>query len=99
MAALKEDPDSVIEFMKQLTSGLYTSIDYKMKSTSLSSAYKVYNDKELDNQYKEYTELISKWEEKVTDKEDYYYDQFTKMETALGKLNSQSSSFTSMLGY
>lgn len=99
MAALKEDPDSVIEFMKQLTSGLYTSIDNKMKSTSLSSAYKVYNDKELDNQYKEYTELISKWEEKVTDKEDYYYDQFTKMETALGKLNSQSSSFTSMLGY
>lgn len=99
MAALKEDPDSVIEFMKQLTSGLYTSIDNKMKSTSLSSAYKVYNDKELDNQYKEYTELISKWEEKVTDKEDYYYDQFSKMETALGKLNSQSSSFTSMLGY
>lgn len=99
MAAIKEDPDSVIEFMKQLTSGLYKSIDDKMKSTSLSSAYKVYNDKELDNQYKEYTELIAKWEEKISDKEDYYYNQFTQMETALGKLNSQSSSFTNMLGF
>ena len=99
MAAIKEDPDSVIEFMKQLTSGLYTAIDNKMKSTSLSSAYKVYNDKELDDQYDKYTELIEKWEEKITDKEDYYYNQFTQMETALGKLNSQSSSFSSMLGY
>ena len=99
MAAIKEDPDSVIEFMKQLTSGLYTAIDNKMKSTSLSSAYKVYNDKELESQYDDYTELIEKWEEKISEKEDYYYNQFTQMETALGKLNSQQSSFTNMLGY
>ena len=98
MAAIKEDPDSVIEFMKQLTSGLYKSIDDKMKSTSLSSAYKVYNDKELDSQYNNYAELISKWEDKIADKEEYYYNQFTQMEKALGQLNSQSSSFTNMLG-
>ena len=98
MAAIKEDPDSVIEFMKQLTSGLYKSIDDKMKSTSLSSAYKVYNDKELDSQYNNYAELISKWEDKIADKEEYYYNQFTQMEKALGQLNSQSGSFTNMLG-
>ncbi|MBO5259644.1 MAG: flagellar filament capping protein FliD [Agathobacter sp.] len=98
MAAIQEDPDAVIEFMKQLSQGLYTAIDNKMKSTTLSSAYKVYNDKEMDKQYAEYTETISKWEDKVAEKEEYYYDKFTAMETALGKLNSQTSSLSGLFG-
>ena len=35
---------------------------------------------------------------KVSDKEDYYYKQFSNMETALAKLQSQTSSISSMLG-
>lgn len=98
MAAIKEDPDSVIEFMKQLTSGLYNSIDMKMKSTSLSSVYTVYNDKEMASEYSDYTTLIKKWEDKLEDQQDYYYNKFSAMETALAKLNSQTSSLTSLLG-
>ena len=35
MTALENDPDSVIDFMKQLTSGLYTALDKQMKGTNL----------------------------------------------------------------
>ncbi len=98
MAAIEEDPDKVMEFMKQLTGNLYSAIDKKMKSTELSSAYKVYNDKEMDREQTEYEELISKWEEKIKDKEDYYYNKFTQMEKAMANLNSQTSSLSGLLG-
>lgn len=98
MAAIEEDADRVMEFMKQLCSNLYSAIDKKMKSTELSSAYKVYNDKEMDSQQTEYEELIEKWEEKIKDKEDYYYNQFSDMEVALAKLQSSSSSLSGLLG-
>ena len=98
MAAIEENPDQVVEFMKQLTSSLYTAVDNKMKSTELSSAYKVYNDKEMDKELSKYAQLISQWEEKVSDKEDYYYNKFTQMEKALANLNSQTSSISGLLG-
>ena len=98
MAAIKEDPDKVVDFMKQLTQGLYDSIDKKMKATSLSSSYKVYNDKEMASEYSDYTETITKWEKKLTSMEDYYYKKFSAMETALAKLQSQQNSLASLLG-
>lgn len=97
-AAINDDPDTVIEFMKQLATGLYTAIDKKMKSTELSSAYKVYNDKDMDKQYANYTKLISQWEDKVAEKEDYYYKKFSAMETALAKLQNQTNSLTGLFG-
>jgi flagellar hook-associated protein 2 len=96
MAAITEDPDTVISFMKQLTSGLYTAIGNKMKSTTLSSAYTIYNDKEMNSQYSEYSTTISKWEDKLADKEDYYYSKFASMESALTKLQSSTSALTGM---
>ena len=98
MAAITSDPDTVIEFMKQLSTNLYKSIDDQMQSNDLRSRYKIYNDKEMDKQYKNLTKTIKEWESKVSDKEDYYYKQFSNMETALAKLQSQTSSISSMLG-
>lgn len=98
MKAIMEDPDQVEEFMKTLTSKLYTAIDSKMKSTTLSSAYKVYNDKEMDKQLTNYAKLIKEWEDKIADKEEYYYKKFTAMETALSKLQEQTNSLNSLLG-
>ena len=98
MTALTNDPDTVISFMQQLTDGLYTAVGDKMKSSSMSSIYTVYNDKEMASEYSDYTSLIKKWEEKLSDKEDYYYKKFSSMESALTKLNSQSSSFSSYFG-
>ena len=98
MAMITSDPDTVISFMQQLTSGLYDAVGEKMKSSTLSSSYKVYNDKEMASEYSDYTDLIKKWEEKLQDKEDYYYNKFSAMETALSKLNSQTSSLSSLFG-
>jgi flagellar hook-associated protein 2 len=96
MAALNSDPDSVVDFMKQLTSGLYTALDNKMKSSSLSSAYTIYNDKQMASEYSSYTKLISTWEDKISDMEERYYSKFSSMETALSKLQSSSSSISSL---
>ena len=98
MAAITSDPDTVIEFMKQLSTNLYKSIDDQMQSNDLRSRYKIYNDKEMDKQYTNLTKTIKEWESKVSDREDYYYKQFSNMETALAKLQSQTSSISSMLG-
>jgi flagellar hook-associated protein 2 len=97
LAAINENPQNVVDFMKQLATSLYKAIDNQMTSTSLRTRYCIYNDKELQTQYDNYTTTISEWEEKVSDKEDYYYEKFANMETALGTLNSQTSALTGML--
>lgn len=98
LAAITEDPDSVVNFFKDLTDGLYTSLDKKMKSTTLRSAYTIYNDKEMQKEYSSYTDLISTWETRLSDMEDSYYKKFSKMESALATLQSNSSSLTNMMG-
>ena len=98
MAALNEDPDSVINFMKELATGLYNAVDTKMKSTTLSSVYTVYNDKEMASEYSDYTSLITKWQDRLEQQEEYYYKKFAAMESALGKLNSQTSSLSGFFG-
>ena len=98
LAAIKEDPDSVAGFLQQLATGLYDSIDKKMKTSTLSSVFKVYNDKEMASEYSDYTTTIKKWEDKLSEQEDYYYKKFSAMETALAKLNSQTSSLSGLFG-
>lgn len=98
MTAITNDPDTVINFMQGLADNLYKSVHTKMQASSLSSIYTVYNDKEMASEYSDYTDLIKKWEEKLQDKEDYYYKKFSSMETALSKLNSQTSSLSGLFG-
>lgn len=98
MAALNEDPDRVVNFLKELTSGLYKNMDNKMKGTALNSRYSVYNDKEMASEYSSYTKTIKKWEEKIADMEDKYFKQFTAMEKQLAQLQNNSSSVTGLLG-
>lgn len=98
MAAIADDPDTVMEFMQGLTKNLYEAVDKKMKGTTLSSTYTVYNDKEMASEYSDYTSLITKWQERLEQQEEYYYQKFSAMETALSKLNSQTSSLTGLFG-
>ncbi len=98
MAAIAEDPDTIMEFMQGLTQNLYQAVDSKMKSTTLSSTYTVYNDKEMASEYSDYTSLITKWQERLEQQEEYYYNKFSQMETALSKLNSQTSAMSGFFG-
>lgn len=98
MAAITSDPDTVLGVIQGMASNLYKAIDNKMKASTLNSAYTVYNDKEMAAEYSDYTKLIKKWEEKLQQQEDRYYKQFAAMESALAKINSQSSSLGNLFG-
>ena len=96
--AIASDPETVVSFFSQLCTKLYTDLGNKMASSSVSSAYTIYNDKQMNTQYSEYNTKISDAESKVSTWEDYYYSKFSAMESALAKLNSQSSSMSGLFG-
>lgn len=98
-AAIADDPEGTANFFATLCKTLYSKLDETMsESTEYSSIYKVYNDKQLKKDYKDYTTKIRDAEDELNDYEDRWYNKFSKMEVALSKLQSQTSSISSMLG-
>lgn len=95
-AALSSDPDSVIDLMKQVATKLSDNIYQKMKGTELRTTYTIYNDKQMASEYSDYTDLIKEWTTRLNDAQDSYYKKFSKMESALSSLQSNSSSLTNM---
>lgn len=98
MKMLEEDPDTVKEVLSGLASNLYDSLNKKMSTSTMSSALTFYNDKEMASQLSDYKKEISNWESKLSDMEEKYYSQFSAMETALAKLQSQQKTLSSYLG-
>ncbi|MCR5396915.1 MAG: flagellar filament capping protein FliD [Lachnospiraceae bacterium] len=96
--AIQNNPDDVVEFMKQLTTGLYKELDNKMKGTTLKSTYSIYNDKQMTKDIASYKTLISTWEDKISDLEDRYYSQFSTMEKMLAQMQSSTSALSSLMG-
>lgn len=96
--ALSEDPDAVMKTFNELADNLYDDMTNRMKSTSLRSSLTFYNDKEMKKTLTQYKSDLSDMQNHLEDLETRYYKQFTALETAMAKLNSQSSSLTSMLG-
>ena len=91
--AIESDPDAVMNTIAQLAQNMYTKMNNMiMKSTDLSSSKKIYNDKSIKNQINTYEEEIKKLQEKLENAQDRYYDQFSSMEVALSKIQSQASS-------
>ncbi len=98
-AAIASDPSTVATFFQKLTGELYNSLSKKISRSDKYSSYgSVYDDKKLQSDYDAYTTKISDWEDYVAEIEERYYKQFSAMETALSKLNSQQTAFTNMLG-
>lgn len=98
MKILNEDPDKLVEVFSNLAGQLYSTMTDKMSSTTLRSALTVYNDKEITKEITNYKEDLKKLEDKLQEMENRYYKQFAAMETAMAKMNSQSSALASMLG-
>ncbi len=97
-SAIASDPSKVSSFFTKLADNMYNKLNAQMRSTQYRSIYKVYDDKKMQAEYDDYTDDIDEQEEKLADLEDRYYKQFSAMETAMTKLNSQQSALTSMLG-
>lgn len=98
MAAINEDPEAVTSFFQQLSNKLYDDLTKRMASSSVSSVYTIYNDKQMSSEYSDYKDKIDKWQDKLDYYEEYYYKKFSAMETALSKLQSSTSSLSNLLG-
>lgn len=96
--AIEENPEGVMELLTSLGDALYSDMADKMKSTKLSSALTFYNDKQIDEQVKDYEKRIEDFEERLTRMEERYYRQFTAMEKAIQQSNSTANWFAQQLG-
>ncbi len=96
--AIATDPDTVIEFFKELANNMYDTLEDKMAKSEYSSSYTVYNDKQMATELKEYDSKISTEQKKLNDYIDRWYEKFSQMEVALSKLNSKESSISSLFG-
>ena len=78
---------------------LYSSLSSAMSlKVNRSSAFTVYDNLTMDEEIEDYDDEIEKWEEKLQDLEDKYYDQFSAMEAAMAKLQSQQSYISALMG-
>lgn len=96
--ALEEDPDAVVNVLSDIFSKLRTTMSEKMAGSKVSSSLTFYSDIKMKDDIKDYEKQIKEWETKLANMEDAYYSKFTKMETALAKLQSQSNSLSGLFG-
>jgi flagellar hook-associated protein 2 len=96
---IASDSSTVISFFTQLSQNLYSKMSDLSKSVSGYRSYgSFYDDKKMESDYSDYTDKISDLEDKLNDYEDKWYSKFSAMETALAKLQSNSSAVTALLG-
>ena len=95
---ITNEPKTVIDFFQQLNNSLYSKLTEKMSANSMRSIYKAYNDKQMKQEYDDYTSDIAAQEEKLTALQDKWYEKFSAMETALAKLSSKTSAIAGLLG-
>lgn len=96
--AIDTDPEKVTSIVTGLASKLYDKLSTKMKSSSMKSAYTIYNDKQLKSKYNDYTNKLDKWSEKIANLEDKYYKQFAKMESMMAAMQTQQSYLVGLFG-
>lgn len=98
MAAINEDPEAVAAFFQKLSAGVYNDLTKRMATSSMSSVYTIYNDKQMSSEYSEYKDKISQWQDKLDYYEEFYYKKFSAMETALSKLQSSTQNLSGLFG-
>lgn len=96
--AIANDPDTVVDFFSELCKKLYDKLGGLMTSTDYSSAYTVYDDKQMKSDLSDYETKISDAQDELNDYMDKWYSKFSKMETALSKINSTQSNLSSLFG-
>ena len=97
-AMIANDPEKTIEFFTNFAKTLYSKLGDLMQRTEYSSSYTVYNDKQMRDEYNDYTIEIKELEQKLQDYEDKWYAKFSAMETAMSKMQNNANAVTSLLG-
>lgn len=97
-AMIASDPEAVSSFFTQIAKGLRSALFDKMRTTEFSSSFTIYEDKLMASQYSDYTSKITTATDRLNKKQDAYYAKFTRMETAMAKVNSVQSNLTGYFG-
>lgn len=96
---IASDPDTVISFFTQLSQSLYSKMSDLSKSVQGYRSFgSFYDDKKMKSDYDDYTSKIADLEKKLNAYEDKWYSKFSKMETALAKMQKNASALTGLLG-
>lgn len=96
---ISSDPETVISFFSQLSQNLYSKMTDLSKSVDGYRSFgNFYDDKKMKSDYDDYTSKISDLEQKLNDYEDKWYAKFAKMESAMAKMQSNSSAVMGLLG-
>ena len=96
---IASDPDTVISFFTKLSQNLYDKMTDMSKSVDGVRTFgSFYDDKKMKSDYDDYTSKIKDLEKKLNDYEDKWYKKFAAMETAMAKMQQNSSSVTALLG-
>ncbi|MBQ8924143.1 MAG: flagellar filament capping protein FliD, partial [Lachnospiraceae bacterium] len=77
---------------------IYDYMMKAMKKTTTSSSLTFYDDVSMKEDMDDYDDKIDELNQKLSDLEDRYYDQFAKMESAMAKLQQQQSYLASLMG-
>lgn len=98
MAAISANPDAVAQTFSSIGNEIYSYMQKAMKSSDTSSAMTFYDDKTMDGDIKEYKDEVKAMQQKLADEEEKYYKQFSAMETAMAKLQSQQTYLAQLFG-
>ena len=99
MKAINENPNAVEKTLSGIGSEIYNNLLKAMNSNKdLSSALTFYNDKQLDKEIDTYKDRVSTLQEKMIAEEDKYYKQFSAMESAMAKMQSQQTYLAQLFG-
>ena len=97
--AISDNPEALMKTLTTLGDEIYKNFQSSMKRVvGVRSSLTFYNDLEMDDDIKSYKEDVTSLQEKLQDEQDKYYKQFSSMETALTKLQSQQTYISQLFG-
>ena len=96
---ISSDPSTVISFFTKLGQELYSNMSNISKSVDGYRSFgNFYDDKKMKTDYDDYNSKIAELEEKLNVYEDKWYSKFAKMESAMAKMQSNTSAVSALLG-
>ena len=96
---ISSDPNTVISFFTKMSQNLYDKMSDLSKSVDGYRSFgSFYDDKKMKTDYTDYNSKIADLEQKLNDYEDSWYKKFGKMESALAKMQSNTSAVTALIG-
>lgn len=92
------NPKATEQFFEKLATKMYTSLNEISRSSYYRSYGNFYDNKKMQSEYDDYKKEITEYEDYVARIEDKYYKQFTAMEKALSKVQSQQNYISQLSG-